>query len=444
MTIINESLTAKWFTPGANALAAFRLPRTFEAIMVHHWGDSGQKHENVSAFFVRGDVPTSPHFVASAGKIDCLVSPADIAWHAGNAKANASMIGIECRPEASDEDYATVAELIRFLRELYGPLPLVAHRDVKATVCPGIWDLVRLDKLAKATPIKEGDFMRYPLDDPRISQFYGSNPTRYNPHPIFGNYQPDGHTGIDFACAVGTPIKAVAAGKVVHVGWFQGTYANNKYWIAPAFAGYCYVVEHWFGFAVYAHGQEGKTRVSVGQQVSEGQIIGLSGNTGGSTGPHLHFEILRYGFVVSGYMYGRSDPTALFTTLSVLGDVIKEQENDLGTLEQSQFDALVQAVADKVFAFTSVQNEQFHNATRQNVADRIFNTLVDGVAGDKISLGQFLSEYRSHVIQLVAAVGAAAASDGASVSEIEEAVRKAMGETVIDVKITGEATAERK
>jgi hypothetical protein len=75
----------------------------------------------------------------------------DTAWHAGNAKGNASSIGIECRPEGSDGDYATIAELIRFLRDTYGSdLPLIPHRYWQSTACPGTYDLARLNNMANA------------------------------------------------------------------------------------------------------------------------------------------------------------------------------------------------------------------------------------------------------------------------------------------------------
>ena len=168
--------------------------------------------------------------------------------------------------------------------------------------------------------------------DARISQGFGENPTSkilpgspdYWIIEQFGNYQPDGHTGEDYSVPVGTPIKAVTSGTVLHAGWYGGSYLDNGFWIAPNFAGYCYVINHdpapGFpnGFiGVYAHGRDGGTKVKAGQRVTEGQVIGLSGNTGGSTGPHLHFEILPDKFVVNGYMYGRVNPENLFSNAAI-------------------------------------------------------------------------------------------------------------------------------
>lgn len=146
MTVIDESLSAKGFTPAAQVPATFGAPRTIEGIVIHHWGLTGQTHDGVCNFFVTGPGQTSAHYVASAGRINCLVAPEDAAWHCPGK--NASTIGIECRPEATDADYATVAELIRTLRAQYGNLPLSRHRDWYNTACPGVWDLDRLNQLA--------------------------------------------------------------------------------------------------------------------------------------------------------------------------------------------------------------------------------------------------------------------------------------------------------
>lgn len=149
MTHIDESLTAKGYTPASSVPATFGMARTVKSITIHHWGALGQTHDGVNNFFVNGPGATSAHFVASAGRINCLVNPDDAAWHAGNGRGNATSIGIECRPEATDGDYATVAELIRYLRGIYGNLPLIPHRDWQATACPGVWDLARLDRMAR-------------------------------------------------------------------------------------------------------------------------------------------------------------------------------------------------------------------------------------------------------------------------------------------------------
>jgi len=190
MTKIGESLTAKGYTPAQSVRATFGMPRTIKSITIHHWGVTGQTHDGVNNFFVNGPGSTSAHFVASAGRIDCLVNPEDAAWHSGNATGNATSIGIECRPEATDGDYATVAELVRYLRGIYGNLPLIPHRDWQATACPGVWDLARLDRLARTesesiqlqsttiTPTaSEEDELAFTIADLLNSPAYDNGPT---------------------------------------------------------------------------------------------------------------------------------------------------------------------------------------------------------------------------------------------------------------------------
>lgn len=148
---IDESLTDPDFTAAGYVQSVFGVPRRIESITVHHWGVFGQTHDGVVNFFMNQSKTTSAHFVVSDGRIHCLVSPADASWAAGNAYGNATSIHIECRPEATDGDYETVAWLIDFLRDHYGAnLPLMKHSQWSATACPGNWNLDRLNAMARA------------------------------------------------------------------------------------------------------------------------------------------------------------------------------------------------------------------------------------------------------------------------------------------------------
>ncbi|MBA3071991.1 MAG: M23 family metallopeptidase [Anaerolineae bacterium] len=90
------------------------------------------------------------------------------------------------------------------------------------------------------------------------------------------------HLGIDLAAAEGTPVFASAAGTVVYAGWNDSGYGNLV------------AIDHNNGYkTIYAHLSQ--LYVSCGQDVSSGQGIALSGNTGKSTGGHLHYEIRRDG-----------------------------------------------------------------------------------------------------------------------------------------------------
>ena len=110
-----------------------------------------------------------------------------------------------------------------------------------------------------------------PLTQARLSSGFG---LRY--HPIYKVRKL--HTGIDFGARVGTPIYATGGGKVTKV--------------STSFYGYGKQVEidHGFGLKTkYAHLSEFK--VKVGQRVKRGELIAYSGNTGTSSGPHLHYEV---------------------------------------------------------------------------------------------------------------------------------------------------------
>ncbi|AEN13717.1 MULTISPECIES: M23 family metallopeptidase [unclassified Streptomyces] len=103
------------------------------------------------------------------------------------------------------------------------------------------------------------------------------------------------HTGSDFQAASGTSVRAIGAGTVVSAGW-SGSYGNEI------------VIQHSDGmYSQYAH--LSSLGVSAGQTVTGGEQIGLSGSTGNSTGPHLHFEVRTgpsYGSDVDPIAYLRS------------------------------------------------------------------------------------------------------------------------------------------
>lgn len=88
-----------------------------------------------------------------------------------------------------------------------------------------------------------------------------------------------GHNGLDIAVPVGTPIQTTMDGQVVHAGWNNQGYGNLV------------IVENGEYRTYYAH--LSSIPVSIGDTVQAGTTIGLSGNTGNSTGPHLHYEIRR-------------------------------------------------------------------------------------------------------------------------------------------------------
>lgn len=146
---LREFNNSRNFTPRAQVPAVYRQPRVVKQITIHHWGVDGQSFDAVERFLCSNNKPTSAHYVAQDGLVSCIVNPDDAAWHAGNATGNATTIGIELRPEATAGDYRTAAELIAFLRSIYGDIPLVPHKHWQNTACPGRYDLARLDREAR-------------------------------------------------------------------------------------------------------------------------------------------------------------------------------------------------------------------------------------------------------------------------------------------------------
>ena len=121
-----------------------------------------------------------------------------------------------------------------------------------------------------------------PIYGGRISSYFG-----YRRAPTAGatTY----HRGVDWAVATGTSVMAASGGTVTQAGW-GGSY------------GYTVLITHPGGTQTrYAH--LSRVNVSVGQYVNQGEVIGRSGSTGRSTGPHLHFEILIGGTPVNPLNY---------------------------------------------------------------------------------------------------------------------------------------------
>ncbi|KUJ68632.1 peptidase [Streptomyces albus subsp. albus] len=114
-------------------------------------------------------------------------------------------------------------------------------------------------------------------------------------HASSGLWSSGSHTGIDFHAGLGTPVHAVGSGTVVEAGP-GGAYGNN-------------IVIKMNDGTYTQYGHLSSINVSVGQTVTPGQQIALSGNTGNTTGPHLHFEARtgpEYGSDIDPVAYLRS------------------------------------------------------------------------------------------------------------------------------------------
>lgn len=114
-----------------------------------------------------------------------------------------------------------------------------------------------------------------PIKFPRSTSGFG---TRRNP---FNERRMEFHKGIDLGCPAGTRVYAVRTGEVVFSGYMEGY-------------GKLVIIEHEFGYRSY-YGHLSRSMVKPGMKVRPGDVIAASGNTGRSTGPHLHFEIRKNG-----------------------------------------------------------------------------------------------------------------------------------------------------
>lgn len=178
-----------------------------------------------------------------------------------------------------------------------------------------------------------------PVDDKyEVSQEFGAMATagvRGNIHASqdtveywvgrYGNYQPFGHAGMDFACPIGTPIYAMADGVVLYAGWSDDlpgddSWSSSGYFrrwaLYKYFPGIVTVIQHTGWISITAH-QSTNDVVSVGQYVREGQVIGKTGNTSSRSSTldsHLHVEALidlNYPSI-NGLIYGRTNPRFYF------------------------------------------------------------------------------------------------------------------------------------
>ena len=160
-----------------------------------------------------------------------------------------------------------------------------------------VWDLVKnknnmLASIPAIQPVANKDLTR-------VASGYGMRI-----HPIYKTEKM--HTGMDFTSPVGTEIHATGNGVVNKVEYDGRGYGNNV------------IISHGFGYQTL-YGHMSKILVRPGQKVSRGDLIGYVGNTGTSTGPHLHYEVLKGGKPVNpvNYYYNDLTPEEYQTMLEI-------------------------------------------------------------------------------------------------------------------------------
>lgn len=183
----------------------------------------------------------------------------------------------------------------------------------------------------------KGFLLRYPVDGARITSGFGSRR-----HPVLGYTRM--HQGTDFGVGVGTPVLAAADGVVVETRRWAG-YGN---WVR---------VRHSGGWETgYAH--LSRFAVKPGTAVSQGQVIAYSGNTGLSTGPHLHYEVWFNGNrinpvgakVPSGTVLAGGELTAFKVQKARIDALLKDQGHAPGLAERARTQKVAIAEVDTVQA----------------------------------------------------------------------------------------------
>ena len=113
-------------------------------------------------------------------------------------------------------------------------------------------------------------------------------------HPVTGN--PQWHHGQDFTAPYGTEVYATGSGKVMTAGWNSGGFGNHVR------------IDHGYGYqTIYGH--LSSIKVSEGMNLKRGDLIGLTGSSGTSSGPHLHYQIDQYGQHKNPLYYFNDDLT---------------------------------------------------------------------------------------------------------------------------------------
>lgn len=141
-------------------------------------------------------------------------------------------------------------------------------------------DELRLAVDPNSIPESGRAVLSWPVDKVYITQFFGNTPFATKNPQVYGS---GGHNGIDFRASVGTNIKTVLSGTVTAIG-------NTDLACPGASYGKWVLVRHNNGLSSL-YGHLSLIKVSEGQVVVTGDVIGYSGNTGYSTGPHLHLTV---------------------------------------------------------------------------------------------------------------------------------------------------------
>lgn len=230
----------------------------------------------------------------------------------------------------------------------------------------------------KALPLDAPVEMSYPVEGFRISQNFGDG------RDLSTNLG-GGHTGMDFATPIGTPIKASADGVVLFADWAKNlprtSWEARWYLVGGGYggvftdAGIVTVIDHGSFLTTYSH--QNRTDLNPGDRVRRGQVIGETGNTGYTFGAHLHFEYLPKPFNWSNGYYGRENPvTAIDTSKKATATVLRQE---MKKVEKTMADILNTPVKNvKTGGTTTLADEVSWNGKNfENVQKSISNVRLE-------------------------------------------------------------------
>ena len=246
---------------------------------------------------------------------------------AQNQKTQEKNAYLNSQIEQRSEEIGLVGDRVEDLESIIGV------KDAQDTIREDLRERIDVASLTGAQKVFVMKFVPngYPLDYyKRISADFG-----YRIHPLY--FTKHLHTGIDFATDVGTPVYATADGVVefAQMG-YNGGFGNLV------------KLDHSFGFRTY-YAHLNKIVVTHGSFVKKGQLIAYSGNSGASTGPHLHYEVRFLGNVLDPKNFiewTMSDFSSIFenernvswqsllTTINSLMDQVPQEEQPLSPAAQ--------------------------------------------------------------------------------------------------------------
>ncbi|USD64537.1 murein DD-endopeptidase MepM [Vibrio sp. SCSIO 43136] len=271
---VNPGMNLEWQVDDEGKILELRIERSAKTADVYTWQDDKYHFEKIETqgeiqpIFLSGRVTDNFYNAAKSagltdGQIITLSNAMQWKFNFGRSARKGDSFAVKVNKEFIDGKPVGRGEVSALLYKSGGK----EYTAIKAS--DGHFYDVKGESLSRA-------FNRLPTNKRyRISSPF--NPNRR--HPVTGRVAP--HNGTDFATPIGTPIMATGDGVVVKA---------QKHPLAG-------------NYVVIKHGREYMTRylhlhrilVKPGQRVTRGQKIALSGNTGRSTGPHLHYELIKHG-----------------------------------------------------------------------------------------------------------------------------------------------------